>query len=579
MLRLLARLYVDLQSRVKTCNMNSSVGLKRSPKAMSGVAKHLNPEKDALNKTGISMPYVQTPFSKVIKGTGGIPVPNRLDSKEAHIDAVQVARLVAALDARACEPDALLASLREIRQLLAVTSHPPIEQVISLGGVGHLVNLLAEGSPAIQTEAAWALANIATGTSEQTRVIVELGGVDGLFKVVQSPSVAERYELCDQCLWILGNIAGDDDVSLRDHLLQEGVVNVLGHLYSRMPMFTWGRQERMQVLQTLTWLMCALCHGSPAPPLDELDCAFDYFVQVILGTDDSQMISEALFGLCYLVEGAGVEHNDGNARIARLLSAGFGPEPALQPPVPHPLVAQVVHCIGQPTPTLLPAVRLLGAMVSSSNKDFTDSVLAAGGLKAFHQALVDKNIPVKVQKDVAWILSNISAGTSKQAQQLIAEPKLWDVISGLVESATISEVRHECAWVLANVANGGSSTISRLDSKKVLHLVVAALRKERDPKLQRALLDAGEAALKNGEKQAITKGVARSTITAAAEACGFLQQLEELQHSESENVYRKAVHVLESWFEADGENAPPQAQSTVHSDAIIGTPMRYQFGA
>lgn len=544
------------------------------PNVMSGVERHLNPEEVVPNRPGSSMPPVPTPFSRVIKGTGSIPVPVKLAVDEAHIDA-QVAKLVAALDAGNSEPDALFSALCEIRQMLAVDSHPPIAQVISFGGVGQLVNLLAENSPAAQIEATWALGSIATGTSAQTRVIVEVGGVDALFKVLQSSSVADRHLLCDHCLWVLGNIASDDDVSLRDHLLQEGVVNVLGHLYSRIPMFEWGHQARIQVLQTLTWLMCALCRGSPPPPLDEVDCAFDYFVQVILGTDDSKMISEALFGLCYLVEGATVEHEDSNARIARLLSAGFGPEPALQLPVPHPLVAQVVNYIGHstigPHQALIPAVRLLGAMVSSCNKDFTETVLAAGGLKALHQVLLSKSTPVKVQKDVARILSNISAGTSTQAQQLTAEPKLWEDVSGLLESATISEVRHECAWVLANVANCGSC----LDNKKVLRLVATALRKEQDPKLQRALLDAGESALKHAEKQAVTKGAARSTIAAAAEASGFLQQLEELQHSEAESVYRKAVHLLESWFEADGENAPPQAQSTVHTDAIIGTPMRY----
>merc|ERR1719343_1370151 len=98
------------------------------------------------------------------------------------------------------------------------------------------------------------------------------------------------------------------------------------------------------------------------------------------------MLSQALWGLCYLVEGAAGDEADGMTRAGRLLSAGFAPGEVPQPPLPHPVLKQVVRCSRLPgdkrAPLPVPSLRLLGALVSLSAADLTDAVIAAGALTA-----------------------------------------------------------------------------------------------------------------------------------------------------------------------------------------------------
>jgi importin subunit alpha-6/7 len=62
-----------------------------------------------------------------------------------------------------------------IRKILSVEDNPPIEEVVDSGIIPTLVEYLNKPEfPQLRLEAAWILTNVASGTSEQCQVLVDL---------------------------------------------------------------------------------------------------------------------------------------------------------------------------------------------------------------------------------------------------------------------------------------------------------------------------------------------------------------------------------------------------------------------
>ncbi|KAL8155441.1 hypothetical protein AgCh_000726 [Apium graveolens] len=124
----------------------------------------------------------------------------------------------------------------QFRKLLSKGRNPPIEEVIQSG-----------------FEAAWALTNIASGTSENTKVVIDHGTVPIFVQLMGSSSDNVR----EQAVWALGNIAGDSP-RCRDHVLSDGAL---------MPLLAQlNEHSKLPMLRNDVWTLSNFCRGKPQPP-------------------------------------------------------------------------------------------------------------------------------------------------------------------------------------------------------------------------------------------------------------------------------------------------------------------------
>ncbi|XBW35208.1 hypothetical protein QEN19_000771 [Hanseniaspora menglaensis] len=429
-----------------------------------------------------------------------------------------------------------LTGVISLRQMLSREYKPPIRQVLECGVLPRLIEFIGVNQPdQLQHEAAWAITNLCSGSSEDTKIVVESNVLLPMIALLESDNV----EVKEQAIWCIGNIAGESS-DYRDLCIE---MNVMPYLLNAFEL------NRASLTKTAVWTLSNMCRGQSSKPKWSVVSQALPVIAKLIYSYDTEILSDALWTLSYLSDG------DDNA-ITSVLKYNVAPR-----------LTQLLANGSSQVQT--PALRTIGNLLTGDDIH-TQTILAARVIEPLAALLTAKK--ENMRKEACWCFSNILAGTPAQAREVISSgciPTILDII----ETDT-PRCKREALWCICNACSAGG-----MDPEIIRVLVGYGILKTlcvqlvtKDNKLIEIILDSLLQVLQVGEAEKEASGLIVNEYASLIEQYGGADTIFNLQSHQSETIYNKSFKLIDKYFSGEEDE-----EEAVLNDEMGNSEFRYNM--
>ncbi|KAJ7427659.1 Importin subunit alpha-4 [Willisornis vidua] len=358
-------------------------------------------------------------------------VPQEESLEDSDVDAdfkAQNVTLEAILqNATSDNPVIQLSAVQAARKLLSSDRNPPIDDLIKSGILPILVKCLErDDNPSLQFEAAWALTNIASGTSAQTQAVVQ----------------------------------SSDGPQCRDYVISLGVVKpLLSFINPSIP---------ITFLRNVTWVIVNLCRNKdPPPPMETVQ----------------EILVDTVWALSYLTDGGNeqiqmvidsgvvpflvplLSHQEVKVQTAALRAVGnivTGTDEQTQVVLNCDVLSYFPNLLTHPKEKINKEAVWFLSNITAGNQQQVQAVIDAGLIPMIIHQLAKGDFGT--QKEAAWAISNLTiSGRKDQVEYLVQQnviPPFCNLLS--VKDSQVVQVVLDGLKNILIMAGDEASTIAEI---------------------------------------------------------------------------------------------------------------------
>jgi hypothetical protein len=406
----------------------------------------------------------------------------------------------------------------KLRLLLSVKKNTPIQIVIDNNGIPILIETTKNNSELHMVfEATWCLANLCSGEKYETKYLLNKNIIDVFANLLDH----KHDEIKEQAIWGIGNLIGDSP-EVRDQIISQNVIQKLISLFK-------SQKNSSELVNILIW--CFSNCFRIKPKIEENNIINELLKTLIFGFyyyDDFELRSDCLLGLKQYCKEELIPFFTHDSFLSTLK-------------VFYKQLVEIKMNRKKIFELMTGVHVILGNITNSDDKN-TDKILEHGFLSLLSETILINNILSR--REICWILSNVSAGTSEQITRVLNEPNLFGNLVSLLNDDS-SKVRLEALWCICNITKDCSSEqLMFLVNNNILDLFSDLITREDCSKMKILMLEATERMLIKSEI-----GEFHQRILEIAYSNGLAEKIEALQKHESEIVYEKSRDLLEAFFD------------------------------